>query len=104
MLRVLLLSLICSGCSSIPSPSDCRWSGVDVRDDDPITGKIVSEHYADAATVAAKCKGMNGCARAPGFQNYVFITPKGEYEIWYSDRSLRTHEWCHALYEEPKHV
>jgi len=105
MLRVmLLLSLACCGCSGLPSPADCRAHGVDVRDSDPITGKIVSEHYEDTATVAAKCLGFTGCARAPGFEQYVFITPKGEYEIWYNDSSLRTHEFCHGLFEESRHA
>lgn len=69
-----------------------------------MTGKIMAEYHADLATVQAKCKGAQGCTRAVGFRDYVFITAKGEYEIWYSEQSLRTHEQCHALFEATEHT
>ena len=105
----MLLALLLAGCNaSTPSPSDCRWSGVDVPDGDPVTGTVEAEYYAGEdgltpSTVHQKCNGAPNCFRAVGFKNLVTITPKGEYEIWVSQPDMATHERCHALYEETRH-
>lgn len=104
MRLALLILLSLTACSEYPTPDDCRWAGVDVSDGDVITGTIKAEYYRPLDEVQSKCLGNSGCARAVGFKEYVFITPRGEYEIWYSDGSLRVHEACHAYYEEPRHT
>lgn len=102
---ILLASLLLSSsCSSQPTAQDCRRHGVDVADGDVVTGNIVAEYYRPLDEVQAKCKGWEACIRAVGFEDYVFITPKGEYEIWYSDASLLLHERCHGWYEQTAHV
>jgi len=87
-----------------PTPGECVVAGVRVADGVPVTGKIVKFHFDTAETVAAKCKGADGCSRAAGFVNFVSITPKGEYEVWYSEPSLKAHEECHAFCQQPGHT
>jgi len=99
-----MLAVLLAACSSIPTPKDCRRHGVNVTDGDPVTGKVVGEHYESLEVVQAKCYGNSGCVCAPGFVNCVFITARGEYEIWFSDGSLIPHEQCHAYYEETRHM
>ncbi len=98
-----------AGCASTHTPSECRWAGVDVRDGDPITGKVVAEYYAGRKGITHqmvhdKCNGAPNCFRAVGFERLVTITPTGEYEIWVSQPGMETHERCHALHEETRHI
>ena len=91
-----LLILLLAGCSV--TPEYCRSWGVDVHDDDTITGEIVEEHIAHWRTVQARCQGVSihGCA-----------IPLGEHRwlIWrIDDTGVASHELCHAAYEEAGHI
>lgn len=88
------------GCSESLSPERCRYLGVNVQDDDTVTGLIIEENVSDQRTVQARCKSpfqyREGCAIPVGPNEYI---------VWrIDDPKVRDHEKCHALYEERRHL
>ena len=101
MKKLILLAILLTGCSESMSPDHCKMLGVNVSDNDTITGRIIEENVInDVDTVRAKCmrpfSDIKGCA-IPVYES--------EYVLWYiDDARIRDHERCHALYEEKRHL
>ncbi len=91
-----LLFLLLTSCATAPvTPHDCRQVGVNVPDGAEVTGRIVGQNIADAATVKARCqcpfRVKHGCTLAVN---------EGEYVIWaVDDARVLAEEQCHALFE-----
>jgi hypothetical protein len=87
-------------CACAPTPELCRDWGVDVQDDDIVTGKIVEYHLADFATVQARCQ----CPFEPHYGCAIPVQP-GQWVIWaIDDTGVRAHQECHVLFEEKRHT
>lgn len=89
------LLVLFSGCTV--TPEYCREWGVNVANDDIITGEVIEEHIYHWRKVKAKCKGNKyGCILAVNEHQYIIIR--------IDDTGAAAHEWCHAVYEEFEHV
>ena len=101
-MKKLLVLLLLVGCSESMSPDHCRIVGVDVDDNDTVTGRIIEENVTDQATVTKQCR--RPFQRVPEGGCIVPIAPN-EYIIWrIDDAKVRDHERCHALYEQRLHT
>lgn len=114
-MRILLILLLAS-CSHFRvsdeqlaslTPQECRSYGVNVQDDDQISGTIVHHEFGTLAKMERKCLDghshtiqIHGCAKAANVPMKIFPSITGEYEVYYSDAlCISRHEACHALYE-----
>jgi hypothetical protein len=108
-MRFLLLILL-TGCVSYPpselvmSPAECRHYGVDVTDDDTITGTVVHSQAGSLGLAYRECGGYSagaGCAK--GVED-TWPSASHRYEIYYTNKDEARHEFCHAAYEESGHT
>lgn len=116
---ITVLSIELASCKSIPvealsslTPVECRAYGVDIADEQIITGTIVHSEFSWNHELYRECNPGNvaiaGCAKpveGVTLGTSVWRSPTHQYEIWYSDhKCVPEHEACHALYEEWNHT
>jgi hypothetical protein len=120
-IAIILAAILLVGCNYDPNlnpltPFQCRVTGVNVQDDDEVTGIIQSEvWFSTQAEIKAACQkpfhkdDVWGCAIAisshDGYGVYqtiqirqAFPTNGPEYN------KPQFHERCHAWYEEGEHM
>jgi hypothetical protein len=105
-MRYLILILLV-GCVSYPpselamSPFECRQYGVDVRDDDEVTGTVVISQAGSMGLAYKHCGGGSACTTAI---EGGWPSESHQYEIYYTNKDEGRHEACHALYERYNHT
>ena len=87
------------------TPSECREYGVNVADDDTITGTIIRSEFTTIGGVYRECgRTGSGCA-VPASGEKIWPSPDHKYNIFYAERKCAPHhEACHARYEEWNHT
>lgn len=81
----------------VPTPYDCRKTGVNVREHDKVTGVIKELYEYSGGTAQAACGlGNVGCAKPIGVHEWSIHF---ESKLW-----ILQHEICHAIYEEYEHT
>jgi hypothetical protein len=96
------LLVVLSGCSahpmlSAPSPALCRSVGVDVADGATVDGEIIEYHIVHPSEIRRYCAGnRRGCTWAIMDNQYAVYT--------IDDAVVRTHEECHAVFQEWQHT
>jgi hypothetical protein len=104
----IIIALVLAGCVSYPpselvmSPSECRHYGVDVTDDDTITGTVVHSQAGSLGLAYREC-GENTAGCAKGVEQ-TWPSASHRYEIFYTNHDEARHEFCHAAYEESGHT
>ena len=84
------------------TPADCRAVGVLVDDGAPVAGVVVEATKVGKYEARGYCKGITGGCALNVWAGYG----KGlsEWVIFYSDDYSYRHEWCHAVFVEPRHT
>lgn len=106
----LLLLIACTEAVQPLTPFQCRVTGVAVEDGDTVTGFVSKEmHLRTTQEVRATCMApfavdIFGCAIAINTHEYIVV-----HKSSWNNRAIRyltdkNHEYCHAFYEEGRHM
>jgi len=102
-MKYLLLVLFLCACA--PSPETCRYMGVNVDNDDVVTGILNERHPGTQEDIRKACRvpfdpKKQGCTVVVG----ITEDNRGIYDAWYTGENALLHEECHIYYEEWRHI